>query len=109
MLGLLQDTNSTKALCLSRAGFLTGQRGRLGWGNTEEKHLKKKSVDSPSHTILCWHGKKWMSKASSEQTRHSVGTASLDTLRLVMVLGVVCTRRRLQVMVELSEEICCSL
>lgn len=50
-----------------------------------------------------------MSKASSEQTRHSVGTATLETLRLVMVLGVVCTRRRLQVMVELSEETCCSL
>lgn len=66
-------------------------------------------MDLPSHTILCWHGKKWMSKASSEQTRHSVGTATLETLRLVIVLGVVCTRRRLQVMAELSEETCCSL
>lgn len=82
------------------------------WWNRKEKILKKGKktrMDSPSHTILCWHGKKWMSKASSEQTRHSVGTATLETLRLVIVLGVVCTRRRLQVMAELSEETCCSL
>lgn len=95
-LGLFQDTNSTVASCLNRAWFMRVQ-------------LEKRMMDLPSHTILCWHGKKWMSKASSEQTRHSVGTATLETLRLVIVLGVVCTRRRLQVMAELSEETCCSL
>lgn len=59
--------------------------------------------------MLCWQGKKWTSKASSEQTRHSEGAATLATLRFVMVLGVVWTRLKLQVTVELSEEICWSL
>lgn len=109
---MLQDTKQHNN-SVSEQGWISDRADReAGWGNREGKHKKKGekiSVDSPSHTILCWHGKKWMSKASSEQTRHSVGTATLETLRLVMVLGVVCTRRRLQVMVELSEETCCSL
>lgn len=74
-----------------------------------KKKKTQKKQNLPSQTILCWQGKKWMSKASSEQTRHSVGTATLETLRLVIVLGVVCTRRRLQVTAEQSEETCCSL
>ncbi|KAF2984008.1 hypothetical protein EK904_014608, partial [Melospiza melodia maxima] len=53
--------------------------------------------DGEMGATLLAKGKKWMSRASSEQTRHSEGAAALDTLRLVMVLGVVCTRRRLQV------------
>lgn len=80
---------------------------RNGKGGKKNKTQKKQNL--PSQTILCWQGKKWMSKASSEQTRHSVGTATLETLRLVIVLGVVCTRRRLQVTAEQSEETCCSL
>lgn len=86
-------------------GWLRDGRGRKKL-KTREENQKKPRMDLPSHTILCWQGKKWMSKASSEQTRHSVGTATLETLRLVMVLGVVCTRRRLQVTAELSEETC---
>lgn len=50
-----------------------------------------------------------MSKANSEQTRHSDGAATFATLRFVMVFGVVCTRLRLQVNVEPSTESRCSL
>lgn len=104
--------------CCNHAGIVPGHRQLCIptdldlWVQTGRLHGrtgKESRTDLPSQTILCWHGKKWMSKASSEQTRHSVGTATLETLRLVIVLGVVCTRRRLQVMAEQSEETCCSL
>lgn len=117
--GCFRTTNSTKSSVSKQSWISDRAKREAWWENREEKKnmtkmeggkkILKISVDSPSHTILCWQGKKWMSKASSEQTRHSVGTATLETLRLVMVLGVVCTRRRLQVMVELSEETCRSL
>lgn len=59
MLGLPQDTNTTKALCLSRPGFLTGQRGRLGEG-TEKRNMtktggeKKGGLTFTHNTVLAW-------------------------------------------------------
>ena len=49
----------------------------------------------PSQATLCWQGQKRTSRASSEQMRHSLGPGSVGRTRLVMVLGVVWTRRRL--------------
>lgn len=49
----------------------------------------------PSQATLCWQGQKRTSRASSEQMRHSLGPGGVGRTRLVMVLGVVWTRRRL--------------
>lgn len=51
--------------------------------------------DPPSQATLCWQGQKRTSRASSEQMRHSLGPGGVGRTRLVMVLGVVWTRRRL--------------
>lgn len=49
----------------------------------------------PSQATLCWQGQKRTNRASSEQMRHSLGPRDVGRTRLVMVLGVVWTRRRL--------------
>lgn len=53
------------------------------------------SLHPPSQATLCWQGQKRTSSASSEQMRHSLGPGGVGRTRLVMVLGVVWTRRRL--------------
>ena len=56
--------------------------------------LTQRGTHPPSQATLCWQGQKRTSRASSEQMRHSLGPGAVGSTRLVMVLGVVCTRRR---------------
>lgn len=55
-------------------------------------------LNPPSQATLCWQGQKRTSRASSEQMRHSLGPGGVGRTRLVMVLGVVCTLRRLELL-----------
>lgn len=70
-------------------------------GHTPPPHL-------PSQATLCWQGQKRTSSASSEQMRHSLGPGRTGMARLVMVLGVVWTRRRLVLLSDVPHVMACS-
>lgn len=61
----------------------------------EQTTEREKRHSPPSQATLCWQGQKRTRRASSEQMRHSLGPGGVGRTRLVMVLGVVWTRRRL--------------
>lgn len=73
-----------------------------------EKNKTVITLHPPSQATLCWQGQNRTSRASSEQMRHSLGPGGVGRTRLVMVLGVVWTLRRLALLRPWPQVMACS-